>query len=65
MVLQWSCNDKLFKKLKIKIPSSQRIYKIAQYELQKLVSYKKHFLRINLLILLINLKSFEIPWFSQ
>ena len=47
MVRQWSCrknkcSDKLFKKFKkSKLHIDKEIYKIARYEVQKLISYKK------------------------
>ena len=55
-----SVRDKLFKKFKkSKLHIDKEIYKIARYEVQKLISYKKKvFLRINSMILLVNLKSF-------
>ena len=55
-----SARDKLFKKFKkSKFHIGKEIYKIARYEVQKLISYKKKkFLRINSIILLVKLKSF-------
>ena len=55
-----SVSDKLFKKFKkSKLHSDKEIYKVARYEVQKLISYKNFFfLRIDSMILLVNLKSF-------
>ena len=53
--------DKLFKKFKkSELHIDKEIYKIARYEVQKLISYKKKnvFLRLDLMILLVNPKSF-------
>ena len=65
MVLQWSSEkisvgDKLLRKFKkSKLHIDKEIYKIARYEVQKLISNKKKkFLRIDSVILLVNLKSF-------
>ena len=55
-----SVRDKLFKKFKkSKLHIGKEIYKIARYEVQRLISYKKKsFLRIDSMILLVNLKNF-------
>ena len=55
-----SVRDKLFKKLKKSgLHIDKEIYKIARYEVQKLISYKnKSFLKINSMILLLKLESF-------
>ena len=55
-----SVRGKLFKKCKkSKFHIDKEIYKIARYEVQKLISYKeKMFSMIDSVILLVNIKSF-------
>ena len=55
-----SAHDKLFKNFKkSKLHIDKEMYKIARYGVQKLISYKKKkFLRIDSMIILVNLESF-------
>ena len=60
-----SVRDKFFQKYKNpKLYTDKEIYKVAQYEVQKLIAYKKKlFLRIYSMILLVNLKGFGRLWY--
>ena len=60
-----SVRDKFFQKYKNpKLHIDKEIYKIARYEVQKLIAYKKKlFLRIYSMTLLVNLKSFGRLWY--